>query len=95
MSLYRMTQQVYGPDCMYDYFQVANKLFELHVHLKDLGHPDYLNPTVTRFLECKTHSESVDRKVLYWVCVLKLSTFIPPQYSTQSNFSAYIQIVYT
>ena len=54
---------------MCDYFQVANKLLELHVHLKDLGHPQYLKPTVTCYLECKTHSERADGEVCTCVCL--------------------------
>lgn len=47
------------------FLQVANKLLELHVHLKDLGHPKYLNSVETRTFECKTHSDNADGEVLH------------------------------
>ena len=54
--------------CCLTVVQVANKLLELHVHLKELGHPQYLKPTETRSLECKIHSANADgevRKIVY------------------------------
>lgn len=49
--------------CTSHILQVANKLLNLHVHLKDLGHPEYLKPCVTRYLECRTNSEQADGEV--------------------------------
>ena len=43
--------------------QVANKLLELHIHLKDLGHPEYLKPRGMRYLECSIDSYHADGMV--------------------------------
>lgn len=44
--------------------KVANKLMDLHVQLKDLGHPKYLTSVVTRMFDCITSSKQADGEVL-------------------------------
>ena len=51
------------------WLQVANKLLELHIQLKDLGHPKYVKPVETRILECKTHLDKADGEVCVHVCM--------------------------
>ena len=43
--------------------QVAKKLLELHAHLRDLGHPDYLKAEKSFFLHCQICSENADAEV--------------------------------
>ena len=42
---------------------MANKLLSLHLHLKELGHPRYLEPKVTLHLACNVDREQVDGEV--------------------------------
>ena len=78
----RVCQQ-FVPECATHplFLQVANKLLNLHVHLKDLGHPQYPKPTEIRHLECKTHSEGADGEVhciytVYACTLYRLSTIV-------------------
>ena len=43
--------------------QVAQKLLELYVRLKELGHPEYLEPMVTRTLHCYVLRSTADETV--------------------------------
>ena len=57
------------------WLQVANKLLELHIQLKDLGHPKYVKPVETRILECKTHLDKADGEVHMFMYVVFVSTY--------------------
>ena len=43
--------------------QVANKLLDLHIRLRDLGHPKYLTLSEKPILECNNISEAADKEV--------------------------------
>ena len=44
-------------------FQVANKLLELLLKLRELGYPSHLTDVVKNGLKCNVHADQVDRMV--------------------------------
>lgn len=45
------------------FFQVANKLLEFLLKLRELGYPSHLTDIVKNGLQCNVHAEEADRMV--------------------------------
>ena len=54
--------------------QVGNKLLDLHIRLRDLGHPTYLTLSEKPIIECNNTSEAADKEVSIEFCVVNAFT---------------------
>ena len=55
--------------------QRAYKLLDLYGHLKELGHPQYIQPLVNKFMKCSTTRVEADHRVCF-TCLCFIITHV-------------------